>query len=272
MSEAFSSTLHLSFEVRGGLLMRQIHHWAALIFMAVDRHAHDAHLLHGRVPQAARGQLGRRLPAADPRPGRRLLGLLAPGRRPVGQRPAHHRRRRAVDPDHRQLHVVLHLRRRVPRPGADPAPVHRAHPAGAGHHPRADRPAPVLRGAAQAHAVPGLGPDEQERRRLPALPDLRGEGRRLLLHGVRRHRADGGDDDDQPGVELRPVRPLTGVGRRAARLVHAVPRGIAAPHARVRRGRDRALDAVAQRDHPGHGRAGHPVHRCSPRTRSSRPR
>lgn len=34
MSEAFSSTLRLSFEVRGGLLMRQIHHWAALIFMA----------------------------------------------------------------------------------------------------------------------------------------------------------------------------------------------------------------------------------------------
>lgn len=34
MSEAFSSTLRLSFEVRGGLLMRQIHHWAALVFMA----------------------------------------------------------------------------------------------------------------------------------------------------------------------------------------------------------------------------------------------
>lgn len=34
MSEAFASTLHLSFEVRGGLLMRQIHHWAALVFMA----------------------------------------------------------------------------------------------------------------------------------------------------------------------------------------------------------------------------------------------
>ena len=34
MSEAFASTLKLSFEVRGGLLMRQIHHWAALIFMA----------------------------------------------------------------------------------------------------------------------------------------------------------------------------------------------------------------------------------------------
>ncbi|ROS73020.1 cytochrome bc complex cytochrome b subunit [Cellulomonas sp. PhB143] len=34
MSEAFSSTLRTSFEVRGGLLMRQIHHWAALLFMA----------------------------------------------------------------------------------------------------------------------------------------------------------------------------------------------------------------------------------------------
>ncbi|SDD01776.1 menaquinol-cytochrome c reductase cytochrome b subunit precursor [Sanguibacter gelidistatuariae] len=34
VSEAFNSTLRLSFEVRGGLLMRQIHHWAALLFMA----------------------------------------------------------------------------------------------------------------------------------------------------------------------------------------------------------------------------------------------
>ncbi|GAA2527505.1 cytochrome b [Rarobacter incanus] len=34
MSEAFASTLRLSFEVRGGLLIRQIHHWAALIFVA----------------------------------------------------------------------------------------------------------------------------------------------------------------------------------------------------------------------------------------------
>jgi ubiquinol-cytochrome c reductase cytochrome b subunit len=34
MSEAFASTLQLSFEVRGGLLMRQAHHWAALIFIS----------------------------------------------------------------------------------------------------------------------------------------------------------------------------------------------------------------------------------------------
>ena len=34
MSEAYASTLHISFDVRGGLIIRQLHHWAALIFVA----------------------------------------------------------------------------------------------------------------------------------------------------------------------------------------------------------------------------------------------
>jgi ubiquinol-cytochrome c reductase cytochrome b subunit len=34
MSEAYKSTIDLSFDVRGGLLMRQIHHWAAVVFIA----------------------------------------------------------------------------------------------------------------------------------------------------------------------------------------------------------------------------------------------
>ena len=34
MSRAYESSLQLSFEVRGGLIMRQMHHWAALLFMA----------------------------------------------------------------------------------------------------------------------------------------------------------------------------------------------------------------------------------------------
>jgi ubiquinol-cytochrome c reductase cytochrome b subunit len=33
MSEAYASTLRISFDIRGGLLMRQIHHWAADLFM-----------------------------------------------------------------------------------------------------------------------------------------------------------------------------------------------------------------------------------------------
>lgn len=41
VSEAYSSTLAISFEVRGGLLIRQIHHWAALVFTA----SIGAHLL-----------------------------------------------------------------------------------------------------------------------------------------------------------------------------------------------------------------------------------
>ena len=34
MSQAYASTLQISFDVRGGLLIRQIHHWAADLFMA----------------------------------------------------------------------------------------------------------------------------------------------------------------------------------------------------------------------------------------------
>nr|WP_232548649.1 ubiquinol-cytochrome c reductase cytochrome b subunit [Propioniciclava soli] len=41
VSEAFASALDISFDVRGGLLVRQIHHWAALLFVA----AITAHML-----------------------------------------------------------------------------------------------------------------------------------------------------------------------------------------------------------------------------------
>ncbi|MED7925159.1 cytochrome b N-terminal domain-containing protein [Nonomuraea sp. LP-02] len=34
VSRAFDSAMHLSLEVRGGLLIRQMHHWAALVFVA----------------------------------------------------------------------------------------------------------------------------------------------------------------------------------------------------------------------------------------------
>jgi ubiquinol-cytochrome c reductase cytochrome b subunit len=37
MSEAYTSMLHISFDVRSGLLMRQVHHWAALLFVAAVR-------------------------------------------------------------------------------------------------------------------------------------------------------------------------------------------------------------------------------------------
>lgn len=34
MSVAYSSSLNISFDIRGGLLMRQVHHWSALLFVA----------------------------------------------------------------------------------------------------------------------------------------------------------------------------------------------------------------------------------------------
>jgi len=34
MSEAYESTLGISFDIRGGLLIRQMHHWAAMLFIA----------------------------------------------------------------------------------------------------------------------------------------------------------------------------------------------------------------------------------------------
>src|SRR3954451_17890048 len=34
MSAAYESNVGISFDVRGGLIIRQMHHWAALLFMA----------------------------------------------------------------------------------------------------------------------------------------------------------------------------------------------------------------------------------------------
>ena len=34
MSRAYESALDITLEVRGGLFVRQVHHWAALLFLA----------------------------------------------------------------------------------------------------------------------------------------------------------------------------------------------------------------------------------------------
>ena len=60
MSRAYESTLNICFDVRGGLMIRQIHHWAALLFMAAMVVHMLPDVLHRRVPQAARAQLDHR--------------------------------------------------------------------------------------------------------------------------------------------------------------------------------------------------------------------
>ena len=115
MSEAFASTLRLSFDVRGGLLMRQIHHWAAMLFIA----AMMIHMLRVFFTGAFRkprelnwviGCLLLLLGTLEGFTGYSLPDDLLSGtgvRAADGIIKAH--------PGRRHLHVVLPLRRRVPR-------------------------------------------------------------------------------------------------------------------------------------------------------------
>ena len=103
---------------------------------------------------------------------------------------------------------------------------------------------------------PGPGRTEQERRRLPAAAGLHGQGRRLLLHRLRRHwSCVGATVADQPDLEVRALRPVPGVGRHPARLVHRLDRRRAAAVARLLRVHAAGLHRLAQRAAAG---AGHP--------------
>ncbi len=53
MSRAYATTLDISFEVRGGLFVRQIHPLGCADVRRVDHRAPAAHLLHRRVPSPA---------------------------------------------------------------------------------------------------------------------------------------------------------------------------------------------------------------------------
>ena len=101
VTEAFESTVNISFAVRGGLLMRQMHHWACDIFVGSTRRAHGARLLHRCVPQAARTELDHRADAVDSGHRQRLPRLLVARRPGLGHRYSH----RVLD------HLVDALRR-----------------------------------------------------------------------------------------------------------------------------------------------------------------
>ena len=126
MSQSMASALDISFDVRGGLMMRQMHHWAAMLFIA----AMMIHLLRVyftgafRKPRELNWVIGS--PAAAARHARGLHRLLAARRPALGHRSPRRGRLHEVDAGHRHLHVVLPLRGRVPRRRDHPAPVHRS--------------------------------------------------------------------------------------------------------------------------------------------------
>ena len=111
MSRAFESSLEISFDVRGGLFIRQIHHWSALLFLA----AMVAHMLRTfftgafRKPREANWVHRRR---ADPARLPGGLHRLQPPRRPaLRHRAADHVRVRAVDTGDRHLDPLGAVRR-----------------------------------------------------------------------------------------------------------------------------------------------------------------
>ena len=226
MSRAYETTLDISFEVRGGLFVRQIHHWAALLFAAVDHGAPGPHLLHRRVPASARSELGDRRAAADPGDVRGLLRLLAARRPAVRHRPAG---RALVDhaghPGDRHLDALGTVRRRLPRRDPHPPAVRAAHPAAPGHHPGAHRCSPGDGVVPEAHPVPRPRPHREERRRRARHAGVRGQVRRVLRDDDRHPRPDGRPAADQPDLAAGPVQAVADLGGQPARLLHDVDRG-----------------------------------------------
>ena len=235
MSAAYESTLHVTFDVRAGLVMRQIHHWAALLFVGVDPRAPAAHLLHRRVPQAARAQLDGRPHAVPARrsptgsPATASPTTCSPG---TGLRIAY-----SVllsIPFARALARVPRVRRRVPERRHHPAPLRDPRP----HRPGADRRAAdrstSLMLVRQKHTqFAGRGRTERNVVGSKLWPTFTAKTLGLLLlrvRGVRRARRPGAD---QPGLALRPVRAVGGERGLAARLVHRLARGRAPAHAAV---------------------------------------
>ena len=70
MSEAYESTLAISFDIRGGLLLRQMHHWAAMLFVAAML-THSLRIFFtGAFRKPREDQLADRRRATDHGPGR----------------------------------------------------------------------------------------------------------------------------------------------------------------------------------------------------------
>ena len=157
-----------------------------------DDRAPDARLLHRRVPQAARAQLGDRLaccccsassrasPATpcpttcSPAPASAIADGLIKATPVVGT----------------YMSFFL-FGGEFPGDVDHPAALHRARAADPGPPAGPDRRPHAAAGLPQAHPVARARAHRAERRRLPDAAGLHGQGRRVLLHGLRRDRADG---------------------------------------------------------------------------------
>ena len=115
MSEAYESTLGLSFDIRGGLLLRQMHHWAAMLFVAAML-THSLRIFFTgafRKPREVNWLIGVALLAMGLIEG--FAGYSLPDDLLSGTGLRFVDGADPVDPADRHLGRVLHLQRGVPR-------------------------------------------------------------------------------------------------------------------------------------------------------------
>ena len=259
MSQAFESTLQISFDVRGGMLVRQIHHWGAILFMA----AMTAHMLRVfftgafRKPRELNWLIGVVLLSLGMIAG--MTGYSLPDDLLSGTG------LRFTDGAIRSIPLVGTWIEFFVFGGEYPgdmiiARFYMAHilllPA-------------ILLGLISAHMAlvvyhkhtqfPGPGRTENNVVGYPLFPVYMAKAGGFFFI-VLRADPHGRHDVDQPGLALRPVQPRAGHRRLAAGLVHGLGRGRHPHHAGlgVLVGFD---DVVVERLHPVRHPHGHSVHR-----------
>ena len=224
MSRAYESSIDISLQVRGGLFVRQIHHWSALLFLA----AMFVHMFRTyftgafRKPREANWVIGIVLILIGTFEG--FSGYSLPDDLLSGT----------------GLRIASGITLSVPVvgtwvhwmlfggefPGTEIIPrlyiIHVLHPAGTAA--RVDRGARRAGLVPEAHAVPRRRPYRDERRRRPDPAAVRSQGWGVLRGHGRLHRHHGRDLPDQPDLEHGSLRPRPHLGRLAAGLLHDVVR------------------------------------------------
>ena len=233
MSQAYESTLDISFEVRGGLFVRQIHHWAALMFSAAIM-VHLARIFFTgafRRPREANWVIGSLLLILSMFEGYFGYSLPDDLLSGIGLRAALSSITLGIPVIGTWMHWALFggdfpaARSDTSRGRLCCPHVRAAHPAAPGNHPGAHRCSPRDGVVPEAHPVPRPGPHRDERRRRAGHAGVRGQVRRVLRDDHRHPRPDGRPAADQPDLAIGPVQAVAGVGGQPARLLHDVDRG-----------------------------------------------
>ena len=252
MSKAYASALDISFEVRGGLFVRQVHHWAALMFAAAIM-VHLARIFFTgafRRPREANWVIGSLLLILAMFEG--FFGYSLPDDllSGTGIRAALSSITLGIPLIGTWLHWAL-FGGDFPGDDPHPAPVLHPHPDLPGHHAGAHRCPPGDGVVSEAHPVPRSGPNRKERGRCARHARVRRQVRGVLRDDHRRPRPDGRSAADQPDLAAGPLQTVAGLSGQPARLLPDVDRrldqdlaGLGALHRQIHRsgGRGRRGD------------------------------